>query len=199
MADPPERRLSRLIVALLSHLTPAFDRPYAFFGHSMGALIAFELARALRRTPAPGLQHLFVSAHRAPSIAGRRRYHQLDDRELRRVLRRIGGSPDAVLAHDELMDLLLPTVRADFELCETYRYAAAAPLDVPITVFAGNEDSEVSSGDLDGWRHESLTGVDIHVLEGGHFFLDEARDHVLSSIAAALGVAASGRSGGRAT
>jgi len=186
IAEPAYRRVSNLVQALRSDLTAVFDRPYAFFGHSMGALIAFELARALRAPSFREPQHIFVSAHRAPTIPARRRYHELDDTALVAVLRRIGGSADAALDHDELMALLLPTVRADFELCETYRYVAGAPLDVPITVFGGREDSEVAVDDLHGWRSESSAHVSIRVIEGSHFFLNEAQAQVLSSITAVL-------------
>ncbi|MBO0795654.1 MAG: thioesterase, partial [Ktedonobacteraceae bacterium] len=152
LREPLFTRLEPLVEALGRALVPFLDMRFAFFGHSMGALISFELARYLRRMHAPEPVHLFVAAHRGPQLPDRDApMHSLPDAALVDALRRLGGTPQAVFEHEELLQIVLPILRADFELCETYVYAQEAPLDVPISVFGGEQDPMVSVQDLQGW------------------------------------------------
>lgn len=160
------------------------DRPYAFFGHSMGALLAFEAARHLSRTGRPGPIRLFVSARRAPSLPPRDApIHELpDDAFVASVLERYGGIPDEILRHPDVLRLFLPRLRADMKAFETYRYSACEPLACPITAFGGRDDARVSAEDLVPWRLETAAAFEILLFAGGHFFLHSARPAVVSAV-----------------
>src|SRR5207253_7552789 len=122
-----------LVEALTEVITPFLDSKYAFFGYSMGAVIGFELARALRRKHGTGPQALFVAAHRAPQIKDPDPFtYDLPKEDFIRELHRLEGTPKAVLEHAELMELMLPLLRADFQLIQTYEYYAEPPLECPI-------------------------------------------------------------------
>jgi medium-chain acyl-[acyl-carrier-protein] hydrolase len=160
------------------------DGRYAFFGHSMGALVAFETARALRRGDAPPPAALFVSSYVAPQAAeGRRPIHDLPDAAFVDEVRRLRGTPEAVLKSDELMAFVLPILRADFRACDTYRYSAEAPLRCPIVAYGGCDDEHVSADQLDQWRTQTAADFDRLELPGNHFFLQSHRDQLLSDLA----------------
>ena len=185
--EPAVTRVSELVAQLVERLDTWLDRPFALYGHSMGAVVSFELVRALRRAGRPAPLHLFVSAHRAPHLPDHGPImHTLGEAELVRELGRLNGTPVDVLAHAELMALTLPTIRADFELCETYRYAAEAPLDVPITALGGRDDPDVPAASLEAWRQESTGPVTVEIVEGDHFFLRSAPSLVTGRIVRAL-------------
>ncbi|MFF2012625.1 thioesterase II family protein [Streptomyces sp. NPDC058195] len=169
--------------ALAGHL----DRPYALFGHSMGALIAFELTRALRARGLPQPAHLFVSGSDAPDLPrGRRPIHAAPDAEVLEELRFLGGTPSELLEDPALMKLVLPALRADFSLLETYRYHAQPPLAVPLTVFGGDADPLVASGQLHRWLRQTSAASRLVVLPGEHFFLHSAVADVLAEVAGDL-------------
>ena len=153
LMEPPFTQLSPLIEALAQALFPLLDKPFAFFGHSLGALVSFELARYLRRQHGLHPVRLFVSAGRAPQIPHRDLpMHTLPEEEFLAKLRRLNGTPREVLAHAELMEIILPLLRADFAVYETYVYAIEPPLNCPISTFGGLQDQRVSRGDLEAWR-----------------------------------------------
>lgn len=188
LREPAFTEMPALIAALAAALAPWPRAPFAFFGHSMGALIAFELARWLQRRSAPSPVHLFVSARRAPDLPGDPPIHALPDSAFVEKIRSLGGTPEAALQHRELMTLLLPTLRADFALVEGYRYQPGAPLPMPITVFGGLGDS-LTEDDLGGWCRQSRAACAVRWLPGDHFFMHAARDHMVPTMAAALGAA----------
>ncbi len=189
LQEPPFRRLAPLVRALADRLTPAFDRPFAIFGHSMGALIAFELAMELRERGGAQPAHLFVAAKSAPGRqSGRPPIHAASDAAMIRELRRLNGTPQVLLENRELMELMLPTLRADFSLVETYRYRERPPLDVPITIFGGTEDRLVPPSELDEWRGLSRRGSRLEMFPGDHFFLHSAATRLVASIAQDLGL-----------
>ncbi len=159
-------------------LSRCADLPCALFGHSLGALLAFEVARAATaRGQAP--LHLFVSGCAAPRQRGSRRpLHRLDDDELCRELGRYGGTPPEVLADRELMRLLLPVLRDDFALVDDYRRAPGPALSMPLTVLAGRDDAEVPSDSVSAWAEEAGAGCELQWFDGGHFFIDSARPAV---------------------
>lgn len=185
--EPAFDRLGPLVDALATAVAGELDRPYALFGHSMGSLVAFELARELRRRGLGEPRALLVSGGLAPSL--RREpppVHRLPDPELVERLKAIGGLPDEICAEPELLELLLPTVRADFAVCETYAYRAQPPLRCPVTAFAGADDREVPPARMDPWQRETDGGFTRHVLPGGHFFLRSAEADLLALLRTAL-------------
>lgn len=184
LREAPIHNAADLCPQLAVALAPYLDRPFAFFGHSMGALLAFELTRTLRRACQPLPTQLFVSAHCGPRkphclppVAG------LNDRELLRLLRRLGGTRNEVLDDSEVMRVLLPLLRADLGLCETYRYAADAALPCPISAFGGTLDDFVRRADLMSWKAETKSAFQTRMFPGGHFFLDDIRPRLLQTIA----------------
>jgi surfactin synthase thioesterase subunit len=157
--------------------------PYAFYGHSLGSLIAFELARHCRRRGLPLPQRLILSGCNAPPFpAGPKRLHELPDAELIEKLREYNGTPQELLDNRELMKLLLPAVRADFALGADYHYVAEPPLDVPLTVLAGRQDAHVEEARLLEWQRETSAAFRLHWFEGDHFFINDQRAAVLACL-----------------
>lgn len=171
--EKPFESLQRLVLEAAKSIRPYLDRPYSFFGHSMGALIGFELARYLRQEGAPTPAHLFVSARRAPrrpdSLS---KIYGLPDAEfIAEIGRRWGGIPSAVLREAELLQLLLPTLRADVAVLETYIHAEGASVDCPISVFGGTGDANITRDDLLAWRDHTRGAFRLRMFPGDHFFL----------------------------
>ncbi|WP_305883644.1 thioesterase II family protein [Chroococcidiopsis sp. CCNUC1] len=187
LSEPPFTRLEPLIAALHQALLPSFTKPFVFFGHSMGALVSFELARRLRREQHPLPLHLFVSGQRSPQIPDPDRpIHALPDSEFLDELRRYNGTPEAVLANTELMQLLLPTLRADFAAIETYDYSDEPPLDFPIGVLGGLQDWKADPPSLESWREQTQAIFDLRLFPGDHFFIYKAQPQVLSYLCQGL-------------
>jgi surfactin synthase thioesterase subunit len=181
-------RLGPLIESTAAAITPLLTVPFAFFGHSMGALIAFELTRYLRRRGVPAPAHLFVSAARAPdhehdepSLAG-----LSDDDFIQEVQCRYQSLPEAVLADGELMALVLPTMRRDFELLDAYAYGHDEPLACPITCFGGAADRSVTEAHLAAWRTQTTGAFAVSMCPGHHLYLSEAAPLVVKTITLAL-------------
>ena len=178
--ETPFDRLSSLIDALADVLYPYMDLPFAFFGHSLGSLTAFELTRRLRRKKAPCPLQLFVSGSRAPQLPNSDPpMHQLPDAEFIEALRRFKGTPKAVLENPEFMEVFSPLLRSDMRLYETYVYDHEAPLDCPITAFGGLEDAEVSRQEVAGWSDQTRSRFRMHMFPGDHFFLNGKKDNDL--------------------
>lgn len=177
IGEPPIRQLATLLDALVEATRTERDRPYALFGHSLGALTAFELTRALRRRGERLPAVLLVSGCPAPQRSDpERSFGELDDAAFIERLRRFEGTPDAVLAHPELLELLLPTLRADLGLRDGYRCAEEPPLALPIVAFGGDADPDVSAPDLLAWSVHTTAGFRARRFPGGHFYLkSEAR------------------------
>jgi medium-chain acyl-[acyl-carrier-protein] hydrolase len=185
--EPPFRRMSAIVGEAADALTPHLSEPFALFGHSMGALVAYELAQALRRMGAPLPRALFASGRVAPHVVETRApLREATDRELVRALRAFGGTPDAVFEHPELLDELLPVMRADFAACETYVHAPEAPLDNPVVVLTGRDDPLAPSAGVRAWRETTSGSFAFHEFAGGHFFLHAERAAVLAALRQAL-------------
>ncbi|NEO72089.1 thioesterase II family protein [Moorena sp. SIO3H5] len=166
-----------LIETLTPALLPYLDIPFAFFGHSLGTIISFELARQLRREKAPSPQHLFISGRRAPQVPPRKRpLHNLPKSELIEELRQYNGTPETVLANQELMELFLPILRADFGINENYTYTSEPPLNCPISVFGGLEDTDANSDELAAWGDQTSSTFTIDMFPGGHFFINNKKE-----------------------
>jgi medium-chain acyl-[acyl-carrier-protein] hydrolase len=189
-AEPPFTSLAPLVAALVRELSPYLDdKPFAFFGHSMGALVSFELARELRRAGHRAPQALFLSGRRAPDSFGLARdvvLHRLGDAELIEELSDMNGTDAGVMAHEELRALLLPLFRADFAVCETYRYGAGAPLDVPIHALGGSLDPSVGRAHLEGWARQSNREFSVDMFDGDHFYVNAGRRELLGAVSAYL-------------
>ncbi|GAA6624144.1 thioesterase II family protein [Scytonema sp. NUACC26] len=177
-------RLVPLVEALAQALKPHLDKPFAFFGHSMGALVSFELARLLRKEYGFEPVHLFVSGRRAPQLSDPKPpIHTLGDSEFKEELRQLNGTPKAVLENAELMEILVPIVRADFATLETYVYTQEPPLDSPIAVFGGLEDLEANYEELEAWREQTSSSFSLQMFPGDHFFINSAQSLLLDSLA----------------
>jgi medium-chain acyl-[acyl-carrier-protein] hydrolase len=187
LLEPPFTNLRLLVEAARRALLPYLDRPFAFFGHSMGATISFELARSLYQEQNLNPVHLFVSGRRAPQLPETHALtYDLPQKEFLEELRRLKGTPAEILEHPELMELMLPLLRADFELVQTYHYLAGPPQRCPITAFGGLHDEEVSRADLEAWREQTTTAFSLHMLPGDHFFLHTAQPPLLKTLALEL-------------
>lgn len=181
--EPPLQDFTTLIERLGEIIAQHDDCPYAFFGHSLGALVAFELAHHCVRRGLARPRHLFVSASGAPRHrVGAPRYDLLSDGELLVKLRDYSGTPPEVLANQELMALLLPAIRADFALLRHYRYQPRPRLDVPMSVLAGHADTHVGEETLHDWQTETRAGCELHGFDGGHFFPFEQPEKVLELV-----------------
>lgn len=187
LRETPFHDLRELLPVIADELAPWLNVPYALFGHSMGALIAFELARTWAAQGRPETARLFVSAHCGPrkphclpSIEG------MSDVALAVLLKQLGGSSDAALADRELMEIMLPLIRADLTICERYRYAPGEPLSSPVTALGGIFDTFVRRSDVAAWRAETRGAFDQHMFPGGHFFLDGSRARVLQLVVESL-------------
>lgn len=185
--EPHFRRLAPLSRIVAQELLPYLNKPFVFFGHSLGALLCFETARSLRRENRPQPAHLFVSATAAPhrrnseeSLSG------LPKSALVEKLREFNGTPVEVLQNDELLDLMLPTIRADFELCETYEYHPEPPLECPMTIYGGLGDQEVEAERLAAWIEVTVGVCVIRMFPGGHFYINNSREIFLQTFAGDL-------------
>jgi medium-chain acyl-[acyl-carrier-protein] hydrolase len=176
--------LEPLVEALAGALRRYLDRPFAFFGHSMGALVAFELCRRLQREECGRPICLLASGCGAPHVrSAHSAIHALPAAQFSQELRRLNGTPAAVLDDNELMELVLPTLRADFRLCETYEYLSGPPLACPIVALGGLGDDTVSRQDLDAWREQTTGRFRARLLPGDHFFLHSSGCLLLEAIA----------------
>lgn len=184
LQEAPMTSLTALVETLAEQLSPVLsERPFAFFGHSMGALICYELARHLQSEYGLAPAHLFLSAHRAPSVPRRTALiHHLPDDAFKARLLELNGTPAEVMEHEELMALLLPLFRADFTLCETYQPTAPVPLDLPISVFGGLSDPEMPEPDLAPWRDFTRGPFSLRMYPGDHFYLKAAQPELWQAI-----------------
>jgi surfactin synthase thioesterase subunit len=164
-----------MVRGLREAVSPLFDRPFAIFGHSFGSVLAFELARELRRRGDPEPVLLCLSGHRPPSM-GRREMPLAalpDDEFVEQVCRLYGGIPRAVLEEPELLALCLLSLRADFTLLERYLFEPEEPLSSPLLLLAGRDDPCVDARDLEAWRALSRGPSAVHWFPGAHFYLHE--------------------------
>jgi surfactin synthase thioesterase subunit len=187
--EPAMPEMAPLVDALLGQMAPHLTLPYAMFGHSMGAFMAFDLAHEIVRRGLPGPFHLFVSAQRGPRLSYPETpiFHLPDDRFLAGVAARYKSIPKPVLEQEEFMRVLLRNLRADFTLVEDYKYRAQSKLACPITVFGGVDDGRITTAQLEAWSMETSDRCALQLVPGGHFFMDSARAELLALICRELG------------
>ena len=183
LAEPALADVTPLAAALVEAWPPWLDRPYALFGHSLGALVAFEVAKRLLLRGLPAPQALFVSARRAPQLPmSQRPMHSMSRERLIDELRVLGGTPQAVLEERELMEMFEPILRADLKMTETYRTSGAGCVPLPIVALAGAEDPRVYVPEVEAWAAATTAGFELHVLGGEHFFIHSRLPEVLEII-----------------
>ncbi|MFD3701222.1 thioesterase II family protein [Streptomyces sp. NPDC058646] len=185
--ETPAETLTALADAVARELAAeGGGRPYAFFGHSMGAVIAYETARRLDRLGAPAPVHLFLSGRGAPGPVPRRSDQLHGDAALIAEIRRLGGTGGRVLDEPELLEMVLPALRADYRALASYSWVPGLPLDVPVTVLVGDEDPVVPAADAADWLGHTTAPGEFHTFRGGHFYLDAHTQEVAGLIAATL-------------
>ena len=188
LRERPFTRVGALVSALADGISDWLDRPFAFYGHSLGGKIAFETLRELRRRGVRLPSTLFVGASQGPRLAPMfPLLNALPENEfVEAIQNRYGAVPRQILADPELRALLIPSVRADIELLETYVYAEEPPLDCDILAFGGKADPTIDRSELEAWQQETRGGFALKILDAGHFFLQPARRELLGAIEAQL-------------
>lgn len=182
-AEPPYEDMDTLVADLVDVLAPDLDKPFACYGFSMGARIALALAHALRDRDLPVPAKLFVASSAAPALRRPVRGWSETDEGLVAYLRELGGTPPALFDHPDLLDLFLPTIRADLKVVGTCPVVEREPLAVPIRAFAGAGDTEAPHSRMSPWRVETNAQFDLNIVPGGHFFTDEGMRQVLDATA----------------
>ncbi len=181
--EPPLTSMADLVQEILDPIGPYLDLPIAVFGHSMGALIGYELVRRLQRRPSAMVSALLVSSHPAPHLPQRLPLrHKMNERDLRASVKDLDGTPQSILSNDALMDLFSPLLRADFQLVETYEHGVPTPLRCPIYAFGGTSDPYVSKDELRAWGVHTNAVFQLAMLTGDHFYLKTRSDQLLSYV-----------------
>ncbi|GHD20092.1 non-ribosomal peptide synthase [Streptomyces violarus] len=182
--EPPLLSVQAVVDELAPLISGRSELPFGFFGHSMGALLAFALTHRLRDTGAPLPTRLYLSALRAPHLPDREPLHHLSDADL---LARLERSEFAGL-DPELQELLLPTVRADLTVCETYEHRNQSPLPCPFTVLGGDRDDSVREPELAAWRRHTSAAFELRMFPGDHLYVRGTEQQIAESIAHTLPV-----------
>jgi medium-chain acyl-[acyl-carrier-protein] hydrolase len=189
-AEMPFNRLFPLVRALVGAVRPWLDLPFAIFGHSLGALVGFELARHLRWSLSCTPERLFVSACPAPQLSHQRSpIYALPEPAFIAGIRKLHGVPPAFLNEPELLDLFLPLLRADFAVYETYTYTPEVPLKCPITAFCGCDDTDAGPPEIGAWRSQTSVSFSMHMIPGDHFFIHTSEKLLVAAVAEALAAA----------
>ena len=184
--EPFIDNMSVLADRIFEALSPLSGYPFAFFGHSMGAILSFEVAHRFSQETSAGPRWLFASGRRAPSRYRISNVHLRDDAGLVAELRKAGGTQARVLDDPELRAMILPAVRNDYRAIEQYAYLPRPPLSCPITVLVGDSDPQTSLDEAVAWREHSTGDFDIHIFPGGHFYLEAYQAEVNDAVLAAL-------------
>lgn len=176
--DPLNTNLRSIASEIARDMQAFLDKPFAFFGHSMGAYVCFEVAEMLAATGAQP-EHLFLSGAGAPHTPEPNRIHDLPSAQLLTRVVRMNGFPAEVLRCPELVKWALPILRADFTACENYRYFPVSPTPCPMSVFGGSNDARVTTDRLHAWKQLSGVSFSLRMFEGDHFFLREHKEALL--------------------
>ena len=180
--EKPSRRLEPLVTQLDKELRPYLDVPFSFFGHSLGVLVAFELARGLRRS---GMvpEQLLISGYPAPHLPFPYHHlHNLSSTDFIQEMRILSGTPQEVLDSPDFLELVIPIVQADFEVLETYTYLEERPFEFPIHVMGGNQDPIARREHLEAWRGHTDGPFTLTMFEGNHFYFEQRTDRFLRNL-----------------
>ncbi|HET6230019.1 MAG TPA: thioesterase domain-containing protein [Longimicrobiaceae bacterium] len=187
LVEKPYSDMLELVERMGPELLPYMDKPFAFAGHSNGAVMAFELTRKLRREGRTLPLHLFVTGRPAPQLPNRHPpIHDLPEPRFIEELRRLQGTPEEVLQNREIMELITPLLRADFSLAETYKYSPEPALDVPLSAYGGIGDADVRPDEVEPWGEQTGAAFTFRTFPGDHFFINTQRQMVLEQMSAEL-------------
>lgn len=188
MMEPPMQSLPELAAGIYEAILPHLNKPFAFFGHSLGSLVAFEVARLLRKNGHPLPRHLFVSARKAPHVprTAEKQMHKLPEQEFIEELKTYNGTPKEILENKDLMELVLPVLRADFRVNETYEYGEEPALHIPLTALTGIEDSRATEADMTKWSLHTSDVFTQQTFPGDHFYLNPLQKELTAFLAKQL-------------
>ncbi|MFG3207629.1 thioesterase II family protein [Streptomyces sp. NPDC048192] len=178
--------LAEAVAEELARELAADARPYALFGHSMGSLVAFETARLLARQGLPAPQRLFFSGRGGPNTGNDIPYHLFDDDDVLADVGRLGGTDRSMLEDPDMLELVLPALRADYRALGTYRWHAGEPLTAPVTALIGDSDPIATVQDARTWGEHTTGDFTVRVFPGGHFYLFDHLDEVATALAEGL-------------
>ncbi|SEC92127.1 Surfactin synthase thioesterase subunit [Streptomyces sp. 3213] len=163
------------------------DKPLALFGHSMGAVLAYEVALRMQDAGLPTPVRLFASGRRAPSRYRDERVHAASDADVVAEIRALSGTDETLLGDPEVLAMILPAIRSDYTAIERYRHEPGRRLDCPVTVLTGDSDPRVSLDEAEDWARHTTGPSEVKVFRGGHFFLADRASEVIDLVAARLG------------
>ena len=180
LKDPPYTQMSSLLDELENQIGPHLDVPFVFWGHSFGALLAFELVRRFEKKGRALPLLVVLSGRRAPHLPKTGfDVRSMDDEEFIDELRKLGGTPEEIINNRRLMNLVLPALRADFELLHQWKHEPGETLAVPLRVAGGKDDTPIKEEDLEAWGQYTRSGFSVHMFKGGHFYVHDAEDELL--------------------
>ncbi|MEU8779588.1 alpha/beta fold hydrolase [Streptomyces sp. NPDC048606] len=191
-SEPLVDTVEELADGVFTALLPWADRPLALFGHSMGASVAFEVARRFERERGEAPAALFASGRRAPSAHRRETVHLRDDRGIVEEVKSLSGTDTQLLGDEELLRMILPAIRADYRAAETYAPAAAEPLTCPLVAMVGDDDPKVTVPEAAAWAEHTTGPFDLRVFPGGHFYLAREQAAVIRTMVDRLRTAVDG-------
>ncbi|MFE7135046.1 thioesterase II family protein [Streptomyces sp. NPDC057638] len=180
--EQPVESIHGLVSGLLEELLALDGRPFAFFGHSMGAVIAYEVTRELERRSEPGPERLFLSGRFAPTPQGGASDRLRTDAQIIAMIRRLGGTVGQVFDDPDLLEMVMPPLRADYRAIGSYTWRAGPLLSVPLTILVGDQDPVVPVEAADAWRGHTRAASELRVLPGGHFYLDQNTDELARTV-----------------
>jgi medium-chain acyl-[acyl-carrier-protein] hydrolase len=186
--EPPIESISMAVQSLLPEIYFKLDKSFVFLGHSLGSFISFELTRKLRERYSLQPLHMFVAGIHAPQILNwNSPISDLPETDfLEKLQRRYGGIPEEILQNPDILQLVLPGLRASLKMYECYKYIEGDPLDCDITAFGGYQDKTARREDLEAWRHQTKRSFTLHMLPGNHFFINSERVYFLRTLSSKL-------------